>query len=367
MDRKPTMPETTDVKSRRSLPLGRRYMVLIVAFVVLASGVSVAYALDSNRKSTLADGLTVAGVPVGGLNSKEATAKLERKLPNRNLQPIIVTHKDETFRLNPQYVEMRIEIKEAVRRALDRSRKGGIIGRTLRRLTGDKLDTDIKPKVHYSRAGVRRWVKEVNQKIHVNPVSARLKFKDGKLKKVRHKNGTRLNTNSLVKDVEARLGSISVNRVIEAQTRVHKPKITTSQLASAYPRVITVNRSAYKVVLWKNLEKALTFRIAIGRAGQDSPGGRFSIINKAVNPAWYVPDEDWAPEKLRGKVVPGGAENNPLKARWLGVTYDGVGFHGTDDEASIGTSASAGCFRMLIPDIKVLYKQIKVNTPVFIS
>ena len=237
----------------------------------------------------------------------------------------------------------------------------------MRLLTGDKSDTDIKPKVRYSRAGVRRWVKEVNQKIHVDPVSARLKFTDGKLKKVRHKNGIRLNTNRLARDVDARLGSISVNRAIEAQTRVHKPKITTSQLASEYPKVLTVNRSAYKVTLWKNLEKAKTYRIAIGRAGQDSPGGKFSIINKAVNPVWYVPDKDWAPEKLRGKVVPGGAENNPLKARWLGVTYDGVGFHGTDNEASIGTSASAGCFRMLIPDIKELYRQVKVNTPVFIS
>ena len=38
----------------------------------------------------------------------------------------------------------------------------------------------------------------------------------------------------------------------------------------------------------------------------------------------------------RGKVIPGGTPENPLKARWMGI-YDGAGIHGTDDVGSIGS------------------------------
>ena len=87
--------------------------------------------------------------------------------------------------------------------------------------------------------------------------------------------------------------------------------------------------------------------------------------NKAVNPAWHVPNSAWA-GKLAGKVIPGGVPDNPLKSRWLGI-YDGAGIHGTADVASLGTAASHGCIRMAVPDVEELYDQVPVQTPVFIQ
>ena len=59
----------------------------------------------------------------------------------------------------------------------------------------------------------------------------------------------------------------------------------------------------------------------------------------AANPAWYVPNSDWAGD-LAGKVIAGNDPDNPIKARWMGF-YDGAGIHGTADAASIGGAASA--------------------------
>ena len=59
----------------------------------------------------------------------------------------------------------------------------------------------------------------------------------------------------------------------------------------------------------------------------DTPAGLYNIANKAVDPAWHVPNSDWAGD-LAGKVIPGDDPSNPIKARWLGI-YDGVGIHGT--------------------------------------
>ena len=47
--------------------------------------------------------------------------------------------------------------------------------------------------------------------------------------------------------------------------------------------------------------------------------------------------------------------------------YDGAGIHGTDQTASIGTAASHGCVRMLIPDVIELYDQVPVGAPIYIA
>ena len=75
--------------------------------------------------------------------------------------------------------------------------------------------------------------------------------------------------------------------------------------------------------------------MAVGAVGFDTPAGLYHIQNKAVDPAWHVPNSDWAGD-LAGTVVPGGTAENPLKARWLGI-FDGAGIHGTDQTYSLGT------------------------------
>ena len=65
-------------------------------------------------------------------------------------------------------------------------------------------------------------------------------------------------------------------------------------------------------------------------------------------------------------MIPGGAPENPLKARWLGI-YAGAGIHGTDAVGSIGSAASHGCIRMRIPDVIELYDEVAVGTPVYIA
>ena len=95
------------------------------------------------------------------------------------------------------------------------------------------------------------------------------------------------------------------------------------------------------------------------------PTGRYTIANKAVDPAWSAPDKPWA-GAYRNEVVAGGSAENPLKARWLGIV-DGVGIHGTDATWSLGTRASHGCIRMAVPDVKALYERVPVGALVMIK
>jgi lipoprotein-anchoring transpeptidase ErfK/SrfK len=78
-----------------------------------------------------------------------------------------------------------------------------------------------------------------------------------------------------------------------------------------------------------------------------------------------VPNSPWA-GSLAGQVIPGGAPNNPLKARWLGI-YNGAGIHGTSDVGSLGSAASHGCIRMAVPDVMKVYDEVPVGAPVYIA
>ena len=112
------------------------------------------------------------------------------------------------------------------------------------------------------------------------------------------------------------------------RTSVVEPKVTTEELAKKYPAILVVDRGAFKLTLYKDLKLAKTYGIAVGQVGLETPAGLYHIQNKAINPAWRVPNSAWAGD-LAGTVIPGGTPQNPLKARWMGI-FDGAGIHGTD-------------------------------------
>jgi lipoprotein-anchoring transpeptidase ErfK/SrfK len=158
----------------------------------------------------------------------------------------------------------------------------------------------------------------------------------------------------------------AADRVVEVSTSEVQPEVSREELATKYPYVITVNRPSFELRFWKNLRLVKTYKVAVGATGYDTPSGLYHVQNKAVNPAWTMPNSDWVAAADRGKVVPGGVPENPLKARWMGI-YDGAGIHGTDSVGSLGSAASHGCIRMAIPDVVELYDQVPVATPVYIA
>ncbi len=153
--------------------------------------------------------------------------------------------------------------------------------------------------------------------------------------------------------------------MVKARVEKTQPKVGIDDLAEKHPIVVTVDRGGFSLKVYKNLKLAKSYTIAVGQAGLDTPAGKYNIQNKAVDPAWHVPNSAWA-GSLAGQVIPGGAPNNPLKARWLGI-YDGAGIHGTSDVGSLGTAASHGCIRMAVPDVMEVYDMVPVNAPIYIA
>jgi lipoprotein-anchoring transpeptidase ErfK/SrfK len=217
--------------------------------------------------------------------------------------------------------------------------------------------------VNYSASAVRDLVKRVRTKLNRPARDATVEFPS--LEKVKEQKGRRVKGALLEQKIAQALTVPGVERTVRAPVRILKPKVTQAQLADKYPVVLVVDRYNFRLRLYKRLALQKDYIIAVGAVGFDTPAGLYHIQNKAINPAWSVPNSAWA-GSLAGTVVPGGTPENPLKARWLGI-FNGAGIHGTDQTYSLGHAASHGCVRMSIPDVIDLYDQVPVGTPIYIA
>jgi lipoprotein-anchoring transpeptidase ErfK/SrfK len=112
--------------------------------------------------------------------------------------------------------------------------------------------------------------------------------------------------------------------------------------------------------------RALRFPVGVGRAGQTWTG-KAKIEGKYVEPSWSPPDEIRRDHPDLPKVIPGGADDNPMGAAALTMRNGVYAIHGTNSPSSIGGFVSYGCIRMFNRDIKTLYRLVEVGTPVIVE
>ena len=346
--------------------MGRKAQILIVAVVVfLIGGAVAAYAYDGAQKDQLAEGVTINGIDVSGMSREQASQAVTNRVLAPQRKPVEVTFQKKDYKLPADELKIRADVDTAVDRAFEESREGSLPGRVIREVTGGSVDASIPVEVTYSKKAVNKFVREVADKVNVEPVDASVAAGPDSLSVVKAENGHKLRDNLLEKQLTGLLDSGKGSRNIAAKVNVTKPEVTTAEVAEKYPTYLTLDRSTYQLKLWKNLELEKTYTVAVGQVGLDTPAGSYSIQDKQVDPAWHVPMSDWAGD-MAGQVVPGGVPENPLKARWMGI-FDGAGIHGTDDEGSLGSAASHGCVRMAVSDVIDLYDRVDVGTPIYIG
>ena len=343
----------------------RLIAVLVLTVTVLLVGAGSLYAFDRQVRTRIADGVTVNGIAVGGLTPAAAREKLARTLLDPLSRPVSVRYKGRRFTLTSEQASVAVDIDGSVDRAMAVSTEGNLFTRTWREVRGTELDARVDAKIDYSEDAVRRLVDRVERKLEVEVRDASLDLENGEVEPTPSRDGLDVRAAALRKSIRAELVDMGDTRIARVKTRVVEPKVTTEELAKKYPAVIIVNRSSFQLSFYKNLKLHKTYGIAVGQVGLETPAGLYNVQNKAINPAWHVPNSDWAGD-LAGTIVPGGVPENPLKARWMGI-YNGAGIHGTSASGSIGTAASHGCIRMLIPDVIELYDQVPVGAPVYIA
>jgi lipoprotein-anchoring transpeptidase ErfK/SrfK len=345
--------------------VGRKTQIAVVAVVALLLAlVGVGYAYDSSEKDKIADGVTVGGVDVGGMNQAEAKRAVRRELLGPLRHSLRVGYDGDSWELPGKSLEVHADLDGAVEEALAESRDGGFPGRLVRYVTGGSVEEQIPADVTYSRRAINRFVRQVAEEIDREPRDASVEPSADSLEVVPAKNGRKLRDNLLTRRLRAAVLNADADHTIAAHTHYTKPDVTTKEVAAAYPSYLTLDRGAFTLRLWKNLKLAKTYTVAVGQEGLETPEGLYEIQEKEENPTWHVPESDWA-GSLAGQDIPPGP-SNPIKARWMGI-YEGAGIHGTEETYSLGSAASHGCVRMAIPDVEELYDQVEVGTPIYIG
>ncbi|MGB9072669.1 MAG: L,D-transpeptidase [Terriglobales bacterium] len=133
------------------------------------------------------------------------------------------------------------------------------------------------------------------------------------------------------------------------------PSPKAPEFAKATVRWVLVSIPDRRLALLENGRIVRVYRVAVGKSSTPSPTGDFKIVNRVANPAYYH----------KGLVVPAGA-NNPVGSRWMGLSTQGYGIHGTNQPGSIGKAASTGCIRMGKHDVEELFALVNVGDQVTI-
>jgi L,D-transpeptidase ErfK/SrfK len=135
---------------------------------------------------------------------------------------------------------------------------------------------------------------------------------------------------------------------------------------------IVINLAAMRLFYFKGDGKLLavsTYPVGVGTTERPSPMGQMYVERKMFRPTWYVPvsiaeDHRKKGDPLPAKVTPGPL--NPLGEHALYLSKSDYLVHGTNKPASIGLRATNGCIRLYPEDIKRLFENTPVKTPVSI-
>ena len=330
--------------------------------LVLAGGM---YLYDHAHRDTIAKGVTIDGVPVGGLSESAALRKVQHAVIDPLNRPLTVSSSAGTWTLNARDARLTVDAQNMVAQAVQASRQGSIVTRTFRSLFGGSVHREVPLAVSYSLPAVRELTAKVRAAVDRPAQDATVQPSAGGLSTTAAKAGVTVQNEQLGGRIVHALTGASVSRTVAVPTQAVRPKVTTAQLASQYPAYIVVDRGAFQLRFYEHLKLARTYEIAVGMEGLETPGGLHKIEWKQEDPPWIVPNKAWA-GALAGKTIPPGPQD-PLKARFL--SFDGgAGIHGIDpsEYSSIGHDASHGCVRMRIPDVIALYSRTPVGTPVYI-
>jgi len=135
---------------------------------------------------------------------------------------------------------------------------------------------------------------------------------------------------------------------------------------------IVVNLATMRLFQFRGDSKSpvvSTYPVGVGTKERPTPTGQMHVYRKKTRPTWHVPTSIAEDHRKKGDILPAevlpGPEN-PLGEYALYLSNSSYLIHGTNKPASIGLKATNGCMRLYPENIKMLYSDTPVNTPVVI-
>jgi lipoprotein-anchoring transpeptidase ErfK/SrfK len=309
----------------------------ILCLVVCALGVGAGHARADGTPppGTIADGVQIGSVVVGGMTAVDATAAVQ----DAYFAPLVVHVGHRDVSVSPHHFYTAVDVATAVQTALTAT-----------------ADTVVPLTPTFDLQRIVKWVGKLAAKTDRAPVAGAVILRQNRPVLTHSRPGRELRRFPTRMRIRAAI-------LAGTRTTILAPLKTIPAASVKSQPIIVIHRGSNRLYLYNGVRLVRTFPVATGQAIYPTPLGHFQIVVMWKNPWWYPPTQDaWA----RGlKPVPPGP-GNPLGTRWMGLSAPGVGIHGTDEPWSIGHSESHGCIRMQVPSAEWLYNHVRIGTPVFI-
>jgi len=150
-----------------------------------------------------------------------------------------------------------------------------------------------------------------------------------------------------------------------------KPSIV-QELAEAYdqiiqsePLLIIIDKSEYKLYLFKEGKEIKTYNVAIGK----NPGQKQKVGDMTTPTGEFTVDDIIDSSYWTHDFNDGNGEIKEAYGPWfisLETGWNGIGIHGTHNPSSIRTMASEGCIRMNNDEVAELKELISAGTKVVV-
>ena len=285
---------------------------------------------------TIASGVLIGGVGVGGLTTQDASKTVQQAFDT----PVELRFGATRILVTPDLLGATAQVQPAVDQAATAP-----------------ADTQVPLTITVEQTVTTSFIAKLAKRFDRLPVDSKLLLRNGRPFLTKERVGTKLNERKAVHDTVAALTANDRKPIVIA-AKHGKAKVTRANFGP----VIVIHRGSNRLCLYSGMRYWRVFGVATGQSRYPTPLGRFNIVVKWRNPWWYPPASPWAEGQ---KPIPPGP-GNPLGTRWMGLSAPGVGIHGTPSDGSIGYSVSHGCIRMHIPEAEWLFNHVDVGTTVFI-
>ena len=350
------------VRGRHIKHRARTWLVVAIAagiVLVALGGVSLAaYRYDRASADRILPGVTVAGVDVGGLTRAEAIEVVRSAADERLMRPLSIQAAGMSWSITPTELGETADVEAAVDRALDESASAGFLTRVWHRLRDEPVDIAVDLTFATTGSGVQDFVTRATSDLAQSPRDASVAVLDGKVTFVHSRPGRALGVHIAATRLQAALADGSTT--VRLPVNTVKPKIPDAKIG----KTIVVDRTINKLYFYNRFDLIHTFNVATAAAGYVTPAGDWTIVDKQENPTWTNPAPTTWGIDLPASIPPG--PGNPLGTRAFYLNAPGIRIHGTYDVGSIGTHASHGCIRMLMPDVEELYPLVPIGTRVIV-
>jgi vancomycin resistance protein YoaR len=142
----------------------RRWRLALWAAVLSLVGLIAAGVLFAGSPERIPSGVTLAGVPLGGLTAEQAEAKLRERAAEVASTPVVFTAGESRWALAPRQLDVRVDWAAAVQEALEVGH-GPLPFRGLKRVKVRLFGEDLEPHADYYEGGLQYRVDQMAQAV----------------------------------------------------------------------------------------------------------------------------------------------------------------------------------------------------------